>query len=162
MKKYVYIGILSKLSTSQIMVQMSHVVWEIARAFPQQEHPSVVMLALNSSEQIKNFKKKCEDNNLGIKEFKERLFGFETTAVACEPVGEDFRKIFKNYKLLDDKILHKPELASQQSSFKKYLHLNCLTKSDFIKKYNFSEKDIYCHNHVIGESSSRIKEIING
>lgn len=90
------------LPHSTQVVQASHACIEATRAFltDQAEHPHLVVLGVNSQEQLQNSAKKLEKAGVRFRVFIEPDRDNESTALATEPIGGETRRIFKNYKCL--------------------------------------------------------------
>ena len=101
-KKYVYVFIRKDLPNPQKIVQASHAVLEISRNYLRkwEEHPSVLVVGVNSEHQLKKFSKKVQDKGFRVIEFFEPLFENQMTSFAVEPVLEEEKINFRCFNLI--------------------------------------------------------------
>ena len=91
------------LPHSTQVVQASHACIEATKAFltdQEIDHPHLVVLGVNSQEQLHNSAKKLEKAGIRFRVFIEPDRDNESTALATEPISGETRRIFKNYKCL--------------------------------------------------------------
>jgi hypothetical protein len=100
----VYILVRRDLSSPQQAVQSCHAAIEAALSFGRlPDHPSVIICGIATEAKLENAL--CRLNALGIRchAFREPDIGNQLTAIACEPVYGEQRRIFRQYQLLTER-----------------------------------------------------------
>lgn len=106
---YVYILIRKDLENSQRVVQSSHVVWEIAKEYTLQDHPSMVVLGVKNESSLIKERIRLEDLGLKVFSFNEPLFDNKLSSIAVLTTNELERSLFKKYNLLSNESFYTPE-----------------------------------------------------
>lgn len=93
-------------SWSQIAVMAAHASWE-ARSLSDDnilEHPHLVLLEANSTNEpsLKEIRSYLQDSGVAFVNFHESYYEDPLVAIATEPILEDRRHLFQNFKLLKE------------------------------------------------------------
>lgn len=80
-----------RLSRSQQTVQACHVAIEFSKAFPNWEHQSLVILAVDGEAELKEWLLKLKDFDTAS--FKEPYWDGRLTAIACHGCDEEIKEL---------------------------------------------------------------------
>ena len=101
MKKTIYVFVRNDLPYPQKIVQAAHVVLEATRTFNlQDERYNIVTVAAKSETKLKSIIEEATSHGIQSVAFKEPDMQHQITAVACEPLCNEKKKVFARYKLL--------------------------------------------------------------
>lgn len=86
------------------LVQSCHAVMESTRYYPPPEGciPNLVVLSIPNEQKLLSVKDKLEKLGIRSEIFMEPDIGNQYTALATEPVSGETRRVFRNYKLLQE------------------------------------------------------------
>ena len=100
---YVYILVRKDLSTPQQAVQSCHAAIEAALSFGRlPDHPSVIICGIDSEAKLLNAQNKLTLAGIKCHSFREPDIDNQLTAIACEPVYDEQRKLFRQYQLIKE------------------------------------------------------------
>lgn len=88
------------LSIPQRAVQVAHACMEAAKNFHWEIHPHLVVLAVNNESELLDRIEYLKANKVDFCLFREEDIEFQATALATQPVYNEQRKLFRNFKLL--------------------------------------------------------------
>lgn len=99
-----YVLVRKDLSTPQQTVQACHAAIEAALSFGRlPDHPSVIICGIDSEAKLHNAHRRLTALGIQCHAFREPDIGNQLTAVACEPVYGEHRRIFRQYQLLQER-----------------------------------------------------------
>lgn len=99
---YVYIFVRKDLPNPQKVVQASHAAWELSKVHQLENHPSMVVIGLNSAIQITNQFFKFKELGIEVVAFYEPLINNEMTSFAILAKTPAEREVFKKFNLLSE------------------------------------------------------------
>ena len=109
-KDRVYVFLNKELSNPQKTVQVAHLAMESARKFPSENHPSLIVLAIDLS-MIEGIKKYLLKKDIQSVEFFEPLFE-SITGLVTAPLTAAQGKLLQHYPMIKDKdFLPKPSAS---------------------------------------------------
>ena len=102
MKRYIYIGVRTDISSAQQVVQACHAALEAGESYLEDfGHPSVVVLGFKTEAKLKKFQEYLDSIDwMHYDAWHEPALNNELTSIATMPVPEDERKLFKKFQLL--------------------------------------------------------------
>lgn len=98
-KKYVYIFVRKDLPKEQLVVQSSHLAWELSKKQNLDYHPSMVVVGISNEQKLCMEYDKLKDLGLDLATFYEPLFDNTLTAIGLI-ADHDQRIHMKRYQLL--------------------------------------------------------------
>ncbi len=102
-----YIFIREDISIPQMAVQSCHAAIECANNFGLKDlpdHPSVIILAVKDEAKLHQVRKYLIENGVQHVHFYETDMDDQLTALACEPISGDKRRLFRKFQLLKTKV----------------------------------------------------------
>lgn len=98
--KYLYILIRQDLSQEQMIVQSSHLAWEVSKKHSLDFHPCFVVIGVKNEESLNMEFYKLRDKNIDLQCFREPMFDNTLTAIGFLSESSEQRKMMKKYQLL--------------------------------------------------------------
>lgn len=100
MPSWLYVFIRTDIPVAQQAVQAAHAVYECAKNSDHNgQHPSFVFLAVKDLEEVELAKRYCFNKGFNFHPFYESYADWGLTAFAIDPVGQEDRSTFKEFKL---------------------------------------------------------------
>lgn len=102
-----YIFVRLDISVPQQAVQSCHAAIECANCFGLKDlpdHPSVIILGVKNEAKLQQARRFLIENQIQHVHFYEADMDDQLTALACEPISGDRRKLFRKFQLLKSKV----------------------------------------------------------
>lgn len=98
-KKYVYIFLRKDISNEQLVVQSSHLAWELAKKHNVDYHPSMIVIGVENLVKLKKELEKFQQIGFELSLFHEPLINNDLTSFGFL-IDNDKRVLLKKYQLL--------------------------------------------------------------
>lgn len=100
MNNHVYILVRQDLPKSQIVVQSSHLAWEIACGENPPQHPNMVVIGVKCEKDLLEHHQRLTSLGVNVYHFVEPLFENTVTSIGFYTQNEDERLLMKKFPLL--------------------------------------------------------------